>query len=304
VISLIREREIVRCACDTIKSNGFQSLPVDPKKIATASNIAVMDFKPENLGISGFLMRAGDDFGIGYSIAIQNEGFMNFTIAHELGHYFLSGHVQAVIGYGHTGIHYSESGFISNDEYEREADLFAAELLMPEALFKIALQQVGFAGFPAIEALATAGRTSLVATAIRFAKLADDPVAVVLTAGSQIEWCFISPELKKCRGVFPLGKRSILPTTSTTATFNRTPSRVEAGDQAEGHCSLNHWFENAPDVEVKEDVVGLGHYRKTLTVLFTDEVLTEEEEEEDTVEDMVAGLPSSRWRARDRARDN
>jgi hypothetical protein len=286
-----------------VKGNGFQSLPVDPKKIAAASSIALMDFKPERLGISGFLMRSGEDFGIGYSTAIQNEGFMNFTIAHELGHYFLGGHVQAVIGYGDTGIHYSESGFVSNDEYEREADSFAAELLMPEALFKITLQQVG-SGFPAIEALATAGRTSLVATAIRFAKLADDPVAVVLTAGSQIEWCFVSPELRKCRGVFPLGKRSILPTKSTTAAFNGNPTLVQSGERAEGCCSLNLWFENAPDVEVKEDVVGLGHYDKTLTVLFTDELVTEEEEEEDTTEDMVTGMPSSRWRARDKGREH
>jgi hypothetical protein len=302
VISIIREREIVQCANDTVRDNGFESLPVDPKKIASASKIELMAFKPEKPGISGFLMRAGEDFGIGYSTAIHNEGFMNFTIAHELGHYFLSGHVEGVIGYG-GGIHYSESGFVSNDTYEREADSFAAELLMPQPFFKSALQQVG-AGFPAIQALADAGQTSIVATAIRFAKLADDPVAVILTSGSQIEWCFVSPELRKCRGVFPLGKRSILPTISTTAKFNADTAGVERGEQAEGCCSLSHWFENAPDVEVKEDVVGLGHYGKTLTVLFTDEVLTEEEEEEDATEDMITGLPSSRWRERDKEREN
>jgi hypothetical protein len=67
---------------------------------------------------------------------------------------------------------------------------------------------------------------------------------------------------------------------------------------------LNDWFENAPDVEIKEDVVGLGHYGKTLTVLFTEELLTEEEEHEHEEDDMVSGLPSSRWRARDKAREN
>ena len=133
MISVVREREIIQSAGETVKDNGFASLPIDPRKIAIAAKIELMPWKPEKLGISGFLMRAGDDFGIGYSTAIQNEGFINFTIAHELGHYFLSGHVEAVIGYG-SGIHYSESGFISNDMHEREADAFAVELLMPPAV--------------------------------------------------------------------------------------------------------------------------------------------------------------------------
>jgi hypothetical protein len=302
VISIVREREIIQSAATAVKDNGFASLPVDPRKIATTAKIELMPWKPEKLGISGFLMRAGDDFGIGYSTAIQNEGFINFTIAHELGHYFLSGHVEAVIGYG-SGIHYSESGFISNDVHEREADAFAAELLMPQPFFKAALQQAG-AGFNAVQTLAEAARTSIVATAIRFAKLADDPVAVILTTGSRIEWCFLSTQLRECRGIYPLGKRSVLPARSTTAKFNGDACRVERGEKAEGSCSLNDWFENAPDVEIKEDVVGLGHYGKTLTVLFTEELLTEEEEGEHEEDDMVNGLPSSRWRARDKVRDN
>ena len=37
-------------------------------------------------------MRVGDQFGIGYSTAISNKGFENFTIGHELGHYFGNPH--------------------------------------------------------------------------------------------------------------------------------------------------------------------------------------------------------------------
>ena len=299
--SIIREREIIQCARHIASDNGFNSLPVNPKIIAEKSGIEVMPWKPDKLGVSGFLMRVGDDFGIGYSTAIENEGFINFTVAHELGHYFLSGHVEALIA-GSEGFHYSLSGFVSNDEHEREADNFAAELLMPEALFKPALQAAG-AGFPAIQSLADAGRTSIVATAIRFAKLADDPVAVILTTNSQIEWCFVSPELRKCPGVFPLGKRSNLPSTSTTAQFNNDPALIERAARAEAYCSLSDWFPNAGGFEIKEDVVGLGHYGKALTVLFADELPTEEDQEAEE-DDMATGLPSSRWRARDKFRDN
>lgn len=51
--------------------------------------------------------------------------------------------------------------------------------------------------------------------------------------------------------------------------------------RAEGSSYLDDWFDGAPQVEVNEDVVGLGSYGKTLTVLFTDEDLEDEDDDED-----------------------
>ena len=295
MISGVREREIIQCASDTVSQHGFTALPVDPKRIAEQHHIKLMPWKPEKIGISGFLMKMGDDFGIGYSTAIENVGFINFTVAHELGHYFISGHIESVIGAG-NGTHYSASGFVSDEAHEREADLFAAELLMPQQFFRSALEDAG-SGFRAIETLAENARTSIVATAIRFAKFCDDPTAVILSSDSQIEWCFLSKELKACPGVYQLAKKSVVPLTSATAKFNKDVRRRERCDRVESSCSLTDWFERAPDVEVNEDVVGLGHYGKTLTVLFADGLPTEDGESDEEEADF--GLPSSRWRARD-----
>ena len=44
---------------------------------------------------------------------------------------------------------------------------------------------------------------------------------------------------------------------------------------------LDEWLEGAPRVEMKEDVVGLGHYGKTLTVLFTDEDIESNDPDEE-----------------------
>jgi len=47
---------------------------------------------------------------------------------------------------------------------------------------------------------------------------------------------------------------------------------------------LDDWLEGAPRIELKEDVIGLGHYGKTLTVLHTDQAI--EPEDPDDTEDM------------------
>ncbi len=295
----IRRGEILRCARDTASEHGFHQLPVSPKIIAEKRDIMVMPWDSPTLGISGCLMKMGDQFSIGYSTAIKNSGFENFTIAHELGHYFLDGHPEALLA---NGMHVSKSGYVSQDVHEKEADLFASELLMPEALFRDAIRRGG-SGFPFIRRLAELAETSIVATAIRYAKLSDDPVAVILSEGPNINWCFLSAALEECPGVYRLPKSSLLPSGSATALFNRDLENVAKAQGVEGMSTLQTWFERASNAEMKEDVVGLGHYARTLTVLFTEEVLHSEEiDGDDSNEGLDTELPSARWASRDRNR--
>ena len=87
--------------------------------------------KPDTAdGVSGMLLRHGNNFGIVYATHIPSEGFQRFSIGHELGHYFLDGHVDQILP--KDGVHVSRAGFVSADPYELEADQFAAGPLMPE----------------------------------------------------------------------------------------------------------------------------------------------------------------------------
>jgi hypothetical protein len=52
---------------------------------------------------------------------------------------------------------------------------------------------------------------------------------------------------------------------STTSTFNTDIDNINDG-------LLCYWFDGVPKIEVKEDVVALGSYGKTLTVFHTSEV--------------------------------
>ena len=113
--------------------HGIERAPVDPVAIAESVGIVVQASDDLEGSFSGCLLQAGDSFGILYSTSIRNKGYQRFTVAHELGHYSLKDHRQIIFEKG--ALHRSESGFTSSVWYEREADLFGVELLIPEFLF-------------------------------------------------------------------------------------------------------------------------------------------------------------------------
>lgn len=253
-----------------------QTLPVDPFAIAAARGIVV---EMANLSSAfGCLVKAGDVFGIYYASDLQNEGVIRFTIAHELGHYFLEGHAERLFP-GGDGRHVSQSGFVSSDPHEREADHFAVGLLMPKKLFVAELRKSS-GGFAAVEHMRSICRTSITATAIRYATLAEDPVAIIVSERQTIRYCFMSECLREIQGLEWLGKRMPVPRDSATAAFNQNSDNVRLGKQVEGSSSLDSWFSGAPDAEMQEDVVGLGRYGCTLTVLFSDKAIDADESED------------------------
>ena len=272
------------------------ALPVNPFSVADDREIAHQEKSSLSPGISGCLMKVGDAFGILYSSRFSSEGFKRFTVAHELGHYFMPGHVEALFGAGQQ-FHQSESGFTSDDKYEREADSFAAGLLMPKLLFKDACGKSG-QGLTAIEGLAELCVTSLTATAIRYAKLCDDPVAVVCSAGNRVQFAFMSKPLQDHRGLTWIRKGSGLPIGTATANFNKDEENVRKARRVVSTSTLDTWFDGGSSVELNEEVVGLGEYGKTLTVLWADSLPDPDEPEEREEEDDENLLPSQRWRER------
>lgn len=260
-----------------LRERGIDSLPVDPFAIARAEGIEVVAKPASTGGVSGMLIRDGDEFIIAYATHIQNEGFKRFAVGHELGHYFLAGHPEAVLGA--EGIHQSHAGFVSSNRYEREADHFASGLLMPRSLIKRELTRVG-TGLEAVQAIAERCGTSLTASAIRLADVTDEPVAVVVSKGPQISYCFMSELVQDAPGIEWIRKGEPVPVGTITAKLNASPDRVAAGERLQGSAGLRDWFGSGPDVEVHEDVVGLGSYGRTLTVLSAQEWPDADEDDE------------------------
>jgi hypothetical protein len=190
-----------------------------------------------------------------------------------------------------TGVHQSRANFASHDPFEQEADYFAAALLMPELFFRKEMNRHD-PGLTCIENLATTCETSLTSTAIRYANLTRDGVAVILSKGAEIDYCFMSDGLKQAKGITWLKKGTPVPAGTLTSRFISQPQNVRVGARDTADCRLNDWMDGDSVYRVVEEVVGLGQYGRTLTVL-TCASLGEGPDEDDVQEHLV-----ERWTPR------
>jgi Zn-dependent peptidase ImmA (M78 family) len=258
-------RKVIQNQAERVaKDAGFASLPVCPIKIADNADIQVQAKPASADGVSGMFLKVGDKFGILYSTNIQSVGFQNFSIGHELGHYFLPGHAEAVLK---MGPHSSRAGFVSSDKFEREADQFSAALLMPEDAFRLAMRSSGV-GMAAIEKLSNLAKTSLPATAFRFHELTRDAVAVILSTGNIVDVCFYSDRFKDFKPPF-IKKGATVSHSTLTHQFNRDESKILGAVAEEEQTRFTDWF-GLDGPTLREQVKGLGAYGKTLTMITAD----------------------------------
>ncbi|NRP75742.1 hypothetical protein ILFOPFJJ_06665 [Ensifer psoraleae] len=267
-----------------LKEEELLSLPVDPFAIAASRDIMVEGKSEKVDGVSGMLLRHGNDFGIVYATHIRSEGFQRFSVAHELGHYFLPGHVDQVI---QNGIHVSRGGFVTNDPYELEADHFAAGLLMPEQPFRKAIDRRE-PGLPAIEAVADLCVVSMTAAAIRYAEVGDAATAVIMSTGGVIDYCFMSEAMKSLPKLDWLRKGIKLPLGTVTATLAANPRRVAAGERVKDEIDVREWLAGPTRETVIEESLGLGSYGRVLTILTSTKIGQElEPDEEDEEQELI-----------------
>lgn len=106
------------------------ALPIKLEAILKHYNIALRKDILED-SLSGFLYKNGDQHIITIN-SIHPDARQRFTIAHELGHYFLGHHGNLFIDKGH--LYRDARSSAGTIEMEKEANKFAAELLMPEEL--------------------------------------------------------------------------------------------------------------------------------------------------------------------------
>jgi hypothetical protein len=203
----------------------------------------------------GQLIAAGHSGIIVVNEAARDSNRWRFVVAHELGHFRRHKKLDQLSLCTDPDLHhwYATSG------HEPEANYFAAELLMPEHLFKKRCDR-NKPSLHDVRDLARAFNTSLTATALRFVDYCPEPVAVALSAGGEIKWWSRSDDFRFWlkRG-HPLGKLTYAGDLFTGKQVDDRPSAVSA----EGWCD----DPNAVDAEVQEHSIRLGTYG-VLTLLW------------------------------------
>jgi len=110
---------------------GFTKYPIDVFQFASHAGINVLPMEMDN-DVSGlFIVKEGKPY-IVYNQK-ENQTRVRFTIAHELGHYFLHSKSTPLFVDKVDRLHYRNQDSSSGEiRKEREANSFAAALLMPK----------------------------------------------------------------------------------------------------------------------------------------------------------------------------
>ena len=140
---MVRRKQIHALVERLLTSQAVSSAPIPLTKIVRSLGIEIQ-LEPAEGDLSGFLYR---DHRRKLAIIGVNAGHpqtrRTFTIAHELGHYLLHD-----IDDVHVDRHFkvwlrSETSSQGTDDEEKEANLFAAEVLMPARLIEEDIQRSG-----------------------------------------------------------------------------------------------------------------------------------------------------------------
>ena len=135
-------QRIIDLANELRLSSQELELPIDVEKIIHFSGIELLksDFKDE---LSGFSFQKNGRRLVGVNNnSAESINRQRFTLAHELGHIFL--HSNDTVNYQKSVLLFRDGhSSDGSDPKEREANRFAAELLMPESLLRAELEKVG-----------------------------------------------------------------------------------------------------------------------------------------------------------------
>jgi len=187
---MIQPRKAIAVAKARELLNELRILEPDEIDIDRISFFKDAEIRYETLqGMDGRIVREGKAAIITINKKISFEGQRRFVIAHELGHYFLHPKTRQVesVSQDQTN-NWSEQ----QDIEEYEANLFAAELLMPSSMFSIRIKGK-LPSFELIESLQKTFRTTLTATAVQFVLNTKEECAIVSVEGRQRKWFILSP---------------------------------------------------------------------------------------------------------------
>lgn len=165
--------------------------PVDVEALADKLGAEIVFEDLE--GAKARVIQIGERSRIIISTRIVGVGAIRFSIAHEIAHLLLKHYLRD----GDLGRAFKRQRTCSplegdGSEIERDASVFATELLMPAPLVT-PMCRVALKSLDPVRAIASAFQTSMYASARRFVELTPERCAVVITEQGRVRWVQKSP---------------------------------------------------------------------------------------------------------------
>lgn len=239
---MLRAREVVK----TLKLRSIEEIAIE--EIAAFHDLFVID--GGLTGAQGRLVRRDNRGRIRIQTNLVEPARRRYIIAHELGHHLL--HAERVALCAERDLVRYEPG-----NGETEANAFAAELLMPRALFEPCCD-VSRPSLDDVRALARKFGTTLTATAIRFVDLCPEACAIVWSESSAVKWAITGGDFPFIRFRVPLSSYSHAHDAFRGKTPPTGPQEVPA----------HAWIDDEDARELLEDTIWMPRFSATLSLLW------------------------------------
>ena len=218
-------------------------------------------------GFEGMLHRVPqtkNDWGIVYNTAIKSPGRINFTLAHELGHYLLHRFSleNEMIQCGRNDMMRWDSEY---DQREAEANEFASYLLMPRNLFENIISGQNLS-LHLLQDAADHFNVSLTAVILKWLEFTEKRAMLVVGKEGFVDWVWSSKSLRKS-GVYLQPKKAPIELPAQSLAVRKDAS---FDNQTGTHHAIGVW---PFDETVHEMTVNADTYDMTITLLlFPDNV--------------------------------
>lgn len=211
----------------------------------------------------GRIVFGGEKAIITINSNIEYSGKKRFVIAHELGHYEMHRDVITIHNDTDATLEFFKSG-----HQETEANEFASELLMPEALFKKECKGKKFSP-DLLRQLADKFQTSITSTAYKYFELGDHPICLFYSHNNQVKYW------KRPEGYqhFIVDRTRLAPPDDSVAGEFFNEKKVYPKDQSKQQIWKSTWFElkdweNDQDYKIYEYCIVTPKYNTALSIVW------------------------------------
>lgn len=184
-----------------------------------------------------------------------------FTIAHELGHYFIEDHHKNLIN---SEPHFSSFSIKNSNVIEREADYFASCLLFPQKRFHKVCERRKFSAELILE-LSDTFKASKIAAVKRFCEIGTHEIFAVYSQNNQVRWYDHSRDFPFMKLRFKIGSKP--PKDSVASEFYKNEN-VLFTERIESYSG--DWFYDSSERKMYEQGIGSREYNYLTSILWFD----------------------------------